>query len=140
MADFFERTEELAKKIGDGTLRGEFAANRVYAVNMHEKGWRNFLGYLGPKEIERYHRGGGLKFVEAPLKEGFAGWYQEMADQTLEGDLEGAMEGVMKDLDAELQSRAPIDSGDLRNSGTYTVYDGERVARHKPSQVPYSDD
>jgi hypothetical protein len=137
MADFFARTKLLEEMVGDGILKGEFAANKVYAVNQHEKGWRNFLGYMGPKDIERYHRGGGPKFVETPLKERFALWYQEMADEVLEGGLEGAMESAMQDLDSELKRRAPIDSGDLRNSGTYTVYDGERVAAHKPSQVPY---
>ena len=47
------------------------------------------------------------------------------------------MESIMRDFDVELKRRAPVDSGDLRDSGTCTVYDGERVAAHKPSSVPY---
>ena len=134
---FFARTDQLVEMVGDGVLKGEFAANKVYAVNMHEKGWRNFLGYLGPKEIERYHRGGGPKFVENVIKERFPEFYQRLALATLNGELEEKMESIMQDFDAELKRRAPVDSGDLRDSGTYTVYDGERVAAYKPSSVPY---
>ena len=134
---FFARTDQLAEMVGDGVLKGEFAANKIYAVNMHEKGWRNFLGYLGPKEIERYHRGGGPKFVENVIKERFPEFYQRIALAVLRGELEEEMESIMRDFDVELKRRAPVDSGDLRDSGTYTVYDGERVAAHKPSSVPY---
>ena len=139
MADnsFFARTEQLAKMVGDGILKGEFAAEKVYAVNMHEKGWRNFLGYLGPKEIEHYHRGGGPKFVENAIKERFPEFYQRLALAVLKGELADVMEDVMRDMDAELKRRAPVRSGDLRDSGSYTVYDGEIPVAHKPSSVPY---
>ncbi len=137
MADFFARTEQLAQQVGSGTLRGEFAADKVYAVNMHEQGWRNFLGYQGPKEIQQYHQGGGPKFVESVWKEKWADWYQSMADQVLEGTVADAMEDAMKDFDEGLKTRAPVRDGELRASGTYTVYDGSGVRAHKPSGSTY---
>ena len=133
---FFARTDQLAEMVGDGVLKGEFAANREYAAVQHEKGWKSFMGTGVPKAIENQNRG-GPKFVENATKEMFMDWYEDMADATLKGTLEGAMERAMKDYDDYLKERAPIDDGDLRNSGTYTVYDGERVASHKPSSVPY---
>ncbi len=137
MADFFQRTKLLADMVGDGNLTGVFAADKVYAANMHEKGWRNFLGYLGPKEIERYHRGGGPKFVENAIKEGWPELMEDLADGVLDGTIRERMENAMKYLDSELQRRAPIESGDLRNSGTYTVYDSGTPVAHKPSGTTY---
>lgn len=141
MADFFTRTEELERMVGNGNLRGEFAANRVYAVNQHEKGWLNFMGRYGPKAIKN-QRQGGPKFVENAAKEMWPDWMDDFADAALKGILTEAMEGAMRDYDDYLKENAPIaqeDGGALRNSGTYTVYDNEVPVRRKESAVPYKD-
>ncbi len=137
MADFFERTELLAEMVGGGDLEGEFAVEKVYAAVQHEKGWRNYLGFMGPKDIERYHRGGGPKFVENPIKENYADYYQDLADGVLEGTVRERMVANMRDLDAELQVRAPERDGELKRAGSYTVYDGDEVFARKESETPY---
>lgn len=40
-----------------------------YIIPMHERGWLNFMGRYGPKRIEKYHGGGGEKFLERPFLE-----------------------------------------------------------------------
>jgi len=40
-----------------------------YIIPMHERGWLNFMGRYGPKRIEKYHHGGGEKFLERPWLE-----------------------------------------------------------------------
>ena len=137
MADFFEKTEELAQMVGDGRLEGEFAVNKVYAAVQHEKGWRNYLGFMGPKDIEHYHRGGGPKFVENPLKENYPVYYQDLADGVLSGRVREKMEDAMQDLDRELQERAPERDGELKRAGTYTVRDGAAIFAHKAPETPY---
>ena len=137
--DFQQGAEQLAQMVGDGVLKGEFAANRIYAVNQHEKGWKSFMGTGESKKIVNQNQGEG-KFVENAWKEMHRDWYEDMADATLKGTLVGAMEGAMKDFDDYLQENAPIDDGALRKSGTYTVYDGESPVRKKLPSVPYKDE
>ncbi len=137
MADFFKRTTELKQLVGQGTLKGEFAANRIYAVNMHERGWLNFRGNQGPKEIRQYHRGGGQKFVESVWKEKWQGWMQNIASDVLDRGPVLAVRDAMEDFDEGLKERAPVEDGDLRNSGTYTVYDQGAVVAHKESGTSY---
>ncbi len=136
MADFFARTKQLEQMVGKGNLMGVFAADKVYAVNQHEKGWLSFMGTGQAKAIRQQHQGGG-KFVEDAWKEMWMDWYEDMADATLKGTLPNAMERAMKDFDEYLKERAPIDEGDLRNSGTYTVYDNGTPVAHKPSGTTY---
>lgn len=137
MADFFERTETLAQMVGDGDLVGHFSVNKIYAVNQHEQGWLNFMGRYGPKKIRRYHNGGGPKFVEAPLLANFEGYYENLGDAVLKGTLPEAMRENLEDQDDNLQWAAPEDSGDLKDSGAYSVIDDGSVVFSKLSSVPY---
>lgn len=136
--DFFARTQQLAEMVGDDELEGEFRVDRIYAVNIHEGGWQNFLGFMGPKRIRAYPH--GSKFVEGPLKERYVMYFQEMADGVLRGTVREDMEGAMEDMDDQLQVRAPERDGDLKKSGNYTVTDdGEIYARREP-EAPYEDE
>jgi hypothetical protein len=135
--DFFERTSLLKDMVGDGRLTGEFAVNKVYAAVQHEKGWRNYLGAYGPKDIEVYHRGGGPKFVETPLKENYPLYYKHLANGVLEGKVREHMQDAVEDLDAELQVHAPERDGELKRAGTYTVRDDGAIFAHKPPETPY---
>jgi hypothetical protein len=137
--DFFERTEVLAEMVGDGMLSGEFQVEKVYAAVQHEKGWRNYLGFMGTKDIEVYHRGGGPKFVEEPLKENYARYYQDLADGVLSGTVREKMVDAMEDQDRELQVRAPERDGELKRAGAYTVRDGDSgaVFARKEPETPY---
>jgi hypothetical protein len=139
MADFFARTKQLEEMVGKGTLKGEFAANRIYAAVQHERGWKNFMGTGTPKEIRQYHQGGGQKFVESVVAEKWQGWMMDIAAETLHRGPQSAVIDAMHDLDEGLKQRAPLEDGDLRNSGTYTVKDNGRVIADKPSEVPYRD-
>jgi hypothetical protein len=136
VADFFTRTKELEEMVGKGTLKGEFGANRIYAVNQHEKNWQNFMGRYGYKEIRNQNQG-GPKFVENAWKEMWMDWYEDFADAALKGTLNQVMERAMRDFDNYLKERAPVRDNKLRQSGEYTVYDGGRVVAKKESQVPY---
>lgn len=140
MADFFERTGALAEMVGDGNLVGHFSVNRIYAVNMHEQGWRNFMGRYGPKEIKRYHQGGGPKFVEGPLKANYPAYYQNLADAALKGKLLEAMKENVEDQDDQLQVAAPEREGDLKRSGAWRVLDDGKLVFSKESAVPYEDE
>jgi hypothetical protein len=136
VADFFKRTTELKQMVGQGKLKGEFAANKIYAVNQHERGWLNHMGRNGPVQIRQQNQGGG-KFVEDAWKQMWQDWMEDFADATLKGTLPHAMEGAMKDFDEFLKERAPVDKGNLRNSGTYSVYDQGVVVAHKESGTSY---
>lgn len=138
--DFFARTEELAEMVGDGDLIGHFRVEREYAAVQHEQGWRNFMGRYGAKEIKVYHRGGGPKFVEGPLKENYPEFYQDLADAVLEGRLIQAMITNMEEMDAELRVRAPVEDGDLRRAGSIAVTDDGDLVFYKAPEVPYSDE
>jgi hypothetical protein len=137
MSDFFARTEMLAKQVGNGTLKGEFAANREYAVNQHERGWVNYMGKHGPKEILQYHNGGGQKFVESVWKEKWPSWMQNIASDVLDRGAVLAVRDAMEDFDEGLKTRAPLEDGDLRRSGTYTVMDDGTEVAHKESETDY---
>jgi hypothetical protein len=94
------------------------------------------MGKNGPVQIRHQNQGGG-KFVEDAWKEMWQDWMEDFADATLKGTLPRAMEGAMRDFDDFLRERAPVDTGDLRNSGTYTVYDQGAVVAHKDSGTSY---
>ena len=134
---FFARTEQLEQIVGDGDLTGTFAVEKVYAAVQHEKGWLNYLGFMGPRDINVYHRGGGPKFVEAPLKENYPTYYQNLADGVLDGTLEGRMVQNVEDLDDELQVRAPERDGELKRAGSYIVRDDGTIVARKEPQTPY---
>jgi hypothetical protein len=60
------------KRINDGPGGPELDAGfegLPYIIPMHERGWLNFMGRYGPKRIEKYHGGGGEKFLERPWLE-----------------------------------------------------------------------
>jgi hypothetical protein len=137
VADFFARTEMLAKRVGNGTLKGEFAANREYAAVQHERGWLNYMGTGQPKEIRQYHQGGGPKFVESVWKEKWPSWMQNIASDVLDRGAVPAVREAMEDFDLGLAHRAPLEDGELIRSGTYTVTDDGTVVAHKESEADY---
>jgi len=134
---FFGRTELLADMVGDGVLSGTFEVRKVYAAVQHEKGWRNYLGFMGPKDIEVYHRGGGPKFVENALKERYPDFFQNLADGVLDGTLAGRMQENMEAMDGELQVRAPERDGELKRAGAWAVEDDGRPVAGKGPETPY---
>ena len=56
-----------------------------YIIVQHERGWRNFMGRYGPKDIEEYHRGGGEKFLERPWLENKARYKRGLRDAVRRG-------------------------------------------------------
>jgi hypothetical protein len=56
-----------------------------YIIVQHEKGWLNFMGEYGPKDIERYHGGGGEKFLERPWLENKARYQRAIAGAVRRG-------------------------------------------------------
>lgn len=137
MGSFSARTRQLGEQVGEGDLTGSVTVDQPYAVNQHEMGWLNFMGRYGPKPIRRYHRGGGAKFLEAPLMEkGPTEYMQRLANRALDpGGLVEAMVENMEDLCDEVHERAPRDRDVLRDSASPKVTDGGTVAYERPPRA-----
>lgn len=119
--DFFERIEELIENVGDGTLRGSVEVDQVYAHVQHED-----LSYEHP-------RGGGPKYLEQPLHTNHRDYLQRVADATL--DPEGPASGMaeaMESLSSEVAVHAPVEFGDLRESGHPKVTSQGEVVFDRP--------
>ena len=128
---FFERIEELQERVGEGDLVGKLEVDTPYAFNQHEKYWVNFMGRYGFNTINRYHNGGGEKFVEQPLMENYPGYLQHLAGEVLEGDVAEAMADNARDMNDELRRSAPEKTGRLKGSGTTSVTDNGSLTHYE---------
>lgn len=132
---FFERVEELKERVGEGDLKGSLEVDTPYAFNQHESYWVNFMGRYGFNTIDRYHNGGGGKFVEEPLLENHPRYLQHLADAVLDGVLVEAMVDNVEDMNDALRANAPEKTGRLKNSGTTSVTDNGALAHYQPGSA-----
>ncbi len=131
MGDFSERVSELQARVGEGDLIGKLEVDTPYAFNQHEKYWVNFMGRYGFNTINRYHNGGGEKFVEGPLMANYTRYLEHLADEVLEGDLPEAMADNARDMNDELRANAPEKTGRLKGSGTTSVTDNGGLTHYE---------
>lgn len=117
---FTERLDELAERVGAGTLRGRVEVDQVYAQFQHEG-----LDLKHP-------RGGQAKYLEEPLYAKHGRYLERVADAVLDGDLVRAMADGMEDLSDEVERLAPVEFTDLRRSGHPQVEDGPLTAYDRP--------
>lgn len=125
MADssFDDRIRELADKVGTGSLKGSLEVSQLYALAQHEN-----LSY-------RHPRGGQAEFLRQPLLDRHGDYLQKIADALLDGGAADAMADAMEDLSGQVERLAPIELGNLRQSGHPTVTDkGATVYDRAPIQ------
>ena len=118
--DFEDRIAELAERVGRGALTGSVEVNQIYAHYQH-----NSLDL-------RHPRGGQPLFLEQPLYDKAREYVQHLADGVLEGELTAAMADNMEDLSGQVAEKAPIEFGNLRQSGHPTVTDEGRTVYDRP--------
>lgn len=108
--------KRVLDQVGEGRLVGKLRVDQVYAKYHHER-------------LDLHHpRGGGPKYLEAPLFANFQDYLQRIAASILDGDPEDAMAQVMEALNSAMSSRAPIEFNNLRRSGNPRVFsNGSRV-------------
>lgn len=123
MADFFARTKELEKLVGDGSLVGTFVVNGGGRTIPLEVGyWKEFMGNQGFKKIRNYNDG-GPHAVQKSLDETWAGSLEDIAKGTL---VQGPQEGMRRHVGRmreEFQKKAPIRTGSYRDSYAEVVTD-----------------
>lgn len=130
---FSRRVEVLADMVGDGDLVGTFAVNGgPRTVPLHEAVWRT--GPNAGVRIRNYNEG-GPKFVEGPLKERHRAHLRAIAETALKTGPQEGMVGFVRDMNEQLGVRAPIEEGDLRQSGNEFVTDGGELIHHEPQRA-----
>jgi hypothetical protein len=113
---FAERIEALRTLTGRGQrLTGTCTVSQVYAHRQHED-----LSYHHP-------RGGGPKYLEKPLMDGFRDYLSDYARTVLHDGGQPAMRRSMEHLSDQVELTAPREWGDLRRSGHPQVTLGERT-------------
>lgn len=133
MGSFQQGITDLQDRVGRGELVMSVVVDQPYAIPMHERHWQNFLGYLGFKEIETYHGGGGDKFLERPLFNKSAPYLAKLAANAyFDHGLRDAMIDNAEDLASEVHDNAPVRSGRLRDSAHPTVRDDGALVYDRP--------
>lgn len=133
---FGDGIDELHALVGRGHLQGTVEFDQVYAFNQHEGFWVDFLGRLGPKEMER----GRPHFLSGPLTAGADEMMHTVADHLLkDGALSAMVENVLK-LAADSAAAAPVEFGDLADSAHPMVTDDGVVVFDQPPIVPRLDE
>ena len=118
--DFDERIRELAQQVGVGHLEGHVVVDQIYARFQHER-----LDLSHP-------RGGQAKYLEQPLHSEHRRYLQGIADTVLdEGPVPGMVEAV-EDLSQQVETHAPVEFENLRESGAPRVVDGGRTVYDRP--------
>lgn len=123
-----ERIGELIRRTaGSGNeLVAVVEVDQVYAEIQHEA-----LEFKHP-------RGGRAKYLEGPMFEGYASWFQNFAGTLLD---EGAyaLDGwheVGRNLKGVVAENAPVEFGDLKQSADLKIKEGRGVVIHEPALQP----
>jgi hypothetical protein len=131
VADFFERTSELADMVGHGELTGMVEVSQLYAFAQHEH-----LEY-------RHPRGGQALYLQEPLMANYSRYLEGIAARLLDEGPEPAMVDSMENLAEEggVATKAPVLWSNLRASGHPSVTsDGETVYDREPRQHRLSEE
>lgn len=123
MGDFDDRMAELAARVGRGKLTGSVEVDQVYAQFQHER-------------LDLKHPNGGqAKYLEEPLYANTDRYMERLTEAVLGGDLNQAMIQNVEHLSGQVEKKAPVDLGNLRESGhPVVVSDGVTVYDRAPVQ------
>lgn len=126
---FGDRVSELSDLVGHGALAGSVVVDQVYARYQHE-------------ELQlRHPRGGQAKYLEQPLHDHHRDYLEAIAAQVLVDGPTEAMVDAMEDLSGQVETHAPVEFENLRESGHPIVTsDGETVYDRAPKQRRLTDD
>lgn len=122
MADgtFGERLDELSELVGHGTLTGTVVVDQVYARYQHED------------LTLRHPRGGQAKYLEGPLHERQADYWTHIAETLLVDGPIPAMIDNVEDLADAVETTAPVEFSNLRESGHPMVSSGGDTVYDRP--------
>lgn len=123
MSTFGDRMAELSEKVGRGKLTGSVEVDQVYAQYQHEG-------------LDLKHPNGGqAKYLGEPLFANTDRYMERLTEAVLDGDLDQAMIQNVEHLSGEVEKKAPVDIGNLRESGhPVVVSDGVTVYDRAPVQ------
>lgn len=130
---FTEGLAELSEKVGFGVLQGQVEIDQVYAFNIHEGYWLNFMGRDGFKTLVQ-HTGEG-HFLTTPLLALADHMLDQLADAALDGSLLATMAENMEELADAAALITPVEFGDLKESGHPTVTDDGALVYDRPPLV-----
>jgi len=121
------RLDELERQIGDGTISMVYAVNQPYAAYQHVH------------HDLRHPRGGGPDYVSLPLKTRHTEWLRKYAQALLGGSQVRVLADAGEDLDSYVAVLAPIDTGNLRGSGSIQVIENGAPVYFRAARVPRLD-
>jgi hypothetical protein len=121
---FSERIDELRKTVGNGQkLSGSVVVDQIYAHYQHEG-------------LNLHHpRGGGPKFLEKPLMDGYRDYLGDYARTVLADGGQPAMKRSAEHLSDAVELTAPVEFSDLRQSGHPSVTLGGRTVYDREPKV-----
>lgn len=133
VSDFFTRAAELAEQVGPD-ITGTVAVDQIYAAPIERGRW--ITGPLAGHSNHPRH-GGQTHYLRDGLHENADAYLQNLADQALGPD--GLYTGMVQNvevLSAQVESRAPVEFGNLRASAHPVVTRGGAVVYDRPPAVP----
>jgi hypothetical protein len=121
---FSEHIDELRKMVGSGQkLTGSVVVDQIYAHFQSER-------------LDLHHpRGGGPKFLERPLMDGYRDYLSDYARTVLTDGGQPAMKRSMEHLSDQVELTAPVEFSDLRRSGHPSVTLGGRTVYDRAPKV-----
>ena len=139
MADFFKRTEELKRMVGDGHLIGTFAVDGGPRTVPLESGfWRT--GPLAGVHIQNWTTPGtGAHAVQNSMEASYHISLEDIAKTTLESGPQEAMIRHTERMKGEFTQRAPRVTGEYADSSArFVTDDGQPI--HERFDVHYGQD
>jgi hypothetical protein len=120
--DRFSQTgwRRVRDQVGAGWLTGKLVVDQVYAKYQHER-----MDLTHP-------RGGGPKYLEAPLYANHGDYLRRVAQSFLTGDPVRTMADCMESLNTAMGAAAPVELTNLRRSGSPRVFDNGRTVYYRP--------
>lgn len=137
-ASFSERIDQLREQVGQGVIQGYVNVDQVYA-HYQDSG----VGPRGkPAEAFDHPRGGEAGYLTDSLTAMGPDFAQEIADSiSEETPMTEVFIGGVTDLILDVNTLAPLEWGNLRESAAAQVTDNGDVVYDRPALVPrLSDD
>lgn len=131
---FADGCDALSERVGFGLLEGKVMVNQVYAAAMERGSWVE-----GPLAGHANHplHGGEQHYLEHSMTDNAPVLLANLAEHALEQDgLYAAMVDDMELVAAEVGIRAPVEFGNLRDSGHPQVIDNGAVVYDRPPASP----
>lgn len=126
MGDFHDKMQMLIDSTAKGKITGEVVVDQVYAH------------YQEVHETFNHPDGGQAYYARDSLYDNLSGKIQKIADKTLTEDgthPEDGVKDVVDSVNDGIRLRAPLEFGDLRNSGHRIVTVGQETVYDVPALI-----